>query len=122
MNAKFSNGRRRWLAAALAGAGACAGLGVARGAEHRIQVVAKRFEFTPNRIELKRGVPVVLELSTRDVPMGFSAPDFHVRADIVPGSVSHLRFTPDKTGEFTFLCDVFCGSGHEDMNGTLVVV
>ena len=26
--------------------------------------------------------------------------------------------TPTKIGEFTFLCDVFCGSGHENMEGT----
>jgi cytochrome c oxidase subunit 2 len=32
-----------------------------------------------------------------------------------------LQRTPDKTGTFTFLCDVFCGSGHEDMSGTLIV-
>jgi cytochrome c oxidase subunit II len=35
--------------------------------------------------------------------------------------VSTLRLTPDKTGTFTFACDVFCGSGHEDMTGTLIV-
>jgi heme/copper-type cytochrome/quinol oxidase subunit 2 len=32
-----------------------------------------------------------------------------------------LRFTPDRAGSFTFLCDVFCGSGHENMSGTLNV-
>ena len=30
--------------------------------------------------------------------------------------------TPTKTGEFIFLCDVFCGSGHENMEGTLRVM
>ena len=28
---------------------------------------------------------------------------------------------PDKTGKFTFSCDVFCGDGHEEMTGTIVV-
>ena len=32
-----------------------------------------------------------------------------------------LRFTADKAGRFDFLCDVFCGDGHEDMSGTLIV-
>ncbi|HEX7436841.1 MAG TPA: cytochrome c oxidase subunit II, partial [Caldimonas sp.] len=41
--------------------------------------------------------------------------------DIMPGKTATLRLTPDKTGSFIFLCDVFCGTGHEDMNGTLVV-
>jgi cytochrome c oxidase subunit 2 len=33
-----------------------------------------------------------------------------------------VRLMPDKVGTFTFLCDVFCGSGHETMNGTITVV
>jgi len=33
-----------------------------------------------------------------------------------------IAFTPARPGEFEFVCDVFCGSGHEDMTGTLVVV
>ena len=54
--------------------------------------------------------------------MGFSVPDFGVRADIIPGKVGRLRLTPDKTGTFVFLCDIFCGSGHETMSGTLTVI
>jgi cytochrome c oxidase subunit 2 len=67
-------------------------------------------------------VPVVLELTTADILMGFSAPDFDVRADIVPGKVARVRLKPDKVGTFAFLCDIFCGSGHETMNGTITVV
>ena len=54
--------------------------------------------------------------------MGFNLPDFGVRADIVPGKTTRLRLVPDKLGTFIFLCDVFCGSGHEEMNGKLTVV
>jgi cytochrome c oxidase subunit 2 len=119
-----SNHQRRQflLNAVVAGMGTVAVLAVAQQpAERIIKVTSKQFAFTPNRIELKKNEPVVLELTALDVPMGFNAPDFHVRADMVPGTVSRIRLTPDKTGEFTFLCDVFCGSGHEDMNGTIVV-
>jgi cytochrome c oxidase subunit 2 len=65
---------------------------------------------------------VTLELESADVVMGFNAPDFNIRTDIVPGKVSRLRFTPDKSGTFVFLCDIFCGDGHESMNGKLHVV
>jgi cytochrome c oxidase subunit 2 len=44
-----------------------------------------------------------------------------MRSDILPGVTTRLRFTPDKVGEFPFHCDIFCGSGHETMAGTLVV-
>ena len=87
-----------------------------------IKVMAKRFDYTPSRITVKKGVPVVFELQTRDVMMGFSLPDFNARADIVPDKVTRLRLTPDKTGTFIFLCDIFCGAGHEEMNGKLTVI
>src|SRR5581483_6761449 len=116
--------RRRFALAccgALAGAGAI-GFAVAAPSERTIELVARRFVWTPNAITLKKGVPVVLAIRTADVLMGFNAPDFGVRADIVPGSVAKVRFVPRKTGTFTFLCDVFCGSGHESMSGTIAVV
>jgi cytochrome c oxidase subunit 2 len=116
--------RRRFalaLGGALLGAGALGGRAIAKPPEKVIKVVARRFTYTPNAITLKKGVPVVLELTTLDVVMGFNAPDFNVRADIVPGQVARLRLVPDKVGTFTVLCDIFCGSGHETMSGTLVV-
>lgn len=114
---------RTGLAAVLLGlgaAGACAA--AAKPAAAVIKVTAKKFVFMPNAIKLKQGVPVVLEFTTEDVLMGFNAPDLGVRADIVPGKVTRLRIVPGKTGSFTFFCDIFCGSGHEEMTGTITVV
>lgn len=87
-----------------------------------IKIVAKRFEYTPSHLTLKRGEPVMLELTTQDVVMGFNLPDFELRADMVPDKVTRLPFVPDKTGTFPFLCDIFCGSGHEEMQGSLTVI
>ncbi len=104
------------------------GLGVgaahvaAQPAEQVIQITTKKFDYTPNQITLKKGVPVVLEFTTADVLMGFNVPDLGGRADIVPGKVVRVRLVPDKTGTFTFFCDIFCGSGHEDMTGIITVV
>ena len=94
----------------------------AQGKPRVIAVVARKFSYEPGEITLKLNEPVVFELTTADVVMGFSVPDFGVRATIVPGQKTSLAMTPNKTGEFTFLCDVFCGSGHENMEGTLRVV
>jgi cytochrome c oxidase subunit 2 len=90
--------------------------------EKVIRVSARRFEYSPSRLTLKKGVPVVLELTSEDVLMGLNIPDFNVRGDMEPGKVTRVRFVPDKTGTFTFLCDIFCGSGHERMQGTITVV
>jgi cytochrome c oxidase subunit II len=90
-------------------------------AERVIQITAKKFEFSPGSITLKKGEPVVFEISSGDRKHGFSLRAFGIRSDVLPGKVSRIRFTPDKTGKFTFSCDVFCGEGHEEMTGTVVV-
>jgi cytochrome c oxidase subunit 2 len=86
------------------------------------KVTAKNFEFSPAQITVKKGVPVILELTSQDSKHGFNLPQFKVRADVKPGSVTRVSFTPDKTGTFRFACDVFCGSGHKNMSGALIVV
>jgi cytochrome c oxidase subunit 2 len=90
-------------------------------AEREIHITAKKFEFSPDTITLKKGEPVVLVLSSQDRRHGFNLRGIGIRADVTPGGVARVRFTPDKTGRFTFSCDVFCGEGHEDMTETMVV-
>ncbi|HEX7499803.1 MAG TPA: cupredoxin domain-containing protein [Polyangia bacterium] len=107
-------------AAALA-LGTVAALALAKPKERVIKIIAKKFVFVPNEIRMKQGETVVLQFTAPEVPMGFNLADFGLRTDIMPGKTATLRLTPDKTGSFIFLCDVFCGTGHEDMNGTLVV-
>ena len=116
--------RRRLLAAGFAGAaGAVFGAAVfAQPEEKVIRITARKFEFLPKDVELRKGEPVVLEFTTTDVLMGFSAPDFKVRADIVPGQVARVRLTPERIGTFDFVCDNFCGEFHEDMSGQIHVV
>jgi cytochrome c oxidase subunit 2 len=110
--------RRRGFLAALAVLGFAP---LARSQERVIKISAKKFEFTPSEITLKKGEPVVLELTTEDVTMGFYAKELNASAEIVPGKVTPLRLVPDKTGSFDFICDVFCGDGHEDMGGKIHV-
>ena len=112
--------RRFVLAAGLVALAGGAGV-LAQKQARVIKVSARRFSFTPGEIALRKGEPVTFELTTEDIFMGMNIPDFGVRSDIVPGKTMTLSFTPDKAGTFTFLCDVFCGDGHEGMNGTLVV-
>ena len=119
---KFNNGFKIISVALFLGLGSIAVTMAAQPEEQVIKIVAKKFDYTPNQITLKKGVPVILELTTQDVLMGFNVPDLGVRADIVPGKVVRVRIVPDKVGTFTFFCDIFCGSGHEDMTGTITVV
>jgi cytochrome c oxidase subunit II len=108
------------LSIGLALAAAAPSHGIA-GEPRVVRMVAKRFSYTPSEIRLKKGESVVLELVSEDRVHGFRLPAFKIRTDVRPNEVTRVPLTPDKTGTFTFACDVFCGDGHDDMTGTVVV-
>jgi Icc-related predicted phosphoesterase/plastocyanin len=89
--------------------------------EQVITIMAKKFEYSPAEIRIKKGVPVILELTSLDRLHGFNCPDLHVRTDIYPGKISRQEILAQKTGTFEFFCDVFCGEGHETMTGKIIV-
>ena len=95
---------------------------VPAGPEQVVQMTAKRFEYTPSEITLKKGVPVILEITALDRDHGFKIPELGVRADLKSGEVTRVRIVPDRIGTFGFRCDVFCGDRHEDMAGEIIVV
>lgn len=94
----------------------------AQKAPLRIEVTAKRFDFTPGEITLKKGEPVVLVLKSLDVPHGVRFKELGIEAKVGKGQSSELAFTPNKTGDFAGHCAVFCGAGHGKMTLTLHVV
>ena len=86
-----------------------------------IKMTAKKFEYSPSEVHIKRGEHVVLELTSLDRKHGFKLPELGVRADVPPGGTARVEVTAEKAGRVPFACDVFCGDGHEDMTGTLIV-
>ena len=88
----------------------------------RIEITAKRFDFMPASITLKKGEPVVIFLKSTDVAHGLRFRDLGLDLRAKKGQTSELPFTPTKTGNFVGQCSVFCGGGHGQMKLTLHVV
>jgi cytochrome c oxidase subunit II len=119
--------RRNWIGHVL-GLGAVPVLAIsargvfAQAAEPQVvKIVARRFTYTPAEFRVKAGRPVVLEFTSLDFVHGFNMPDLKVRADLPPGKVTRVPVTPGKPGVYDFLCDNFCGDGHEEMHGRMIV-
>jgi len=89
--------------------------------ERVVHVVARKFAYSPDVIQLQLGVPAIIELTSLDRDHGFSVPELGLRIDVEPGKTARVRVVPGKVGTFEFHCDVFCGSGHEEMAGRIVV-
>jgi cytochrome c oxidase subunit 2 len=112
------------VAAALLAIGSAAMIVAARSSEsdeQQVSMLAMKFDYWPDVVTVKKGKPVVLELSALDRIHGFAVPGLGLRTDITPGPPTILRFTPEKAGVYSLHCDNFCGDGHEEMAGRIVV-
>jgi len=86
-----------------------------------IDITAKRFAFSPDRITLKQGQRVKLRLHSEDVTHGFFLRPLKLDEEIPAGQTVEVTVTPQTTGTFTTICDHFCGANHGNMNMTIVV-
>jgi len=86
-----------------------------------IEITAKRFAFTPDKITLKKGQTVKLRLHSEDVTHGFFLRPLKLDEEIPAGQTTEVTVTPQTVGTFTTICDHFCGTNHGNMNMTIVV-
>ncbi|MBJ9993058.1 MULTISPECIES: cupredoxin domain-containing protein [Paenibacillus] len=87
------------------------------GQTKEITVTAKNFAFDPPNIDLKAGDTVKLTFKNKDGVHGFEIPDLNV--NLQDGQTA--TFTVDKAGTYDFNCSIQCGSGHDNMTGTITV-
>jgi len=86
-----------------------------------VTITAKKFAFAPSQVTLKAGAPMIIELTSLDRQHGFNCPGLGIRADVNPGVITRVLVKPTKPGTYPFHCDIFCGEGHGDMAGTIIV-
>jgi cytochrome c oxidase subunit 2 len=86
-----------------------------------IEITAKRFAFSPDKITLKKGETVKLRIHSEDVTHGFFLRALRLDEEIPAGQSIDVTVTPEVSGTFTTICDHFCGANHGNMNMTIVV-
>jgi cytochrome c oxidase subunit 2 len=87
-----------------------------------IEIKAKKFQFSPSEITLKKGEPVILRLSSEDRTHGFLLKPLKIDTDITPGKATDIPVTPKAVGQYLVICDHYCGTGHGNMKMKLTVV
>ena len=75
-----------------------------------------------NELRVPVGAPVVLQLAAADVVHSLYLPNFRVKQDVVPGTVTRLWFQAQEAGEFEVGCAQHCGPGHYKMRGKVVAM
>ncbi|MBU6959581.1 cytochrome c oxidase subunit II [Pseudomonas sp. CVAP len=74
-----------------------------------------------NEVHLPLDQPVKVLLRSKDVLHDFDVPQMRGKMDMVPGMVSYFWFTPTKTGQYEIMCAEYCGVGHYNMRGHMIV-
>lgn len=77
---------------------------------------------TTDRLSLPKDVSVLFLATSLDVIHRFSAPEFLVRRDVVPGLVTPIWVEPRHTGRFKIESDYLCGAGDGVMLAAVDVV
>lgn len=86
-----------------------------------VRVSARQFAYEPAEIRVPKGARVRLLFTTEDVPHGLAIRGYEVSAVATPGKVTPIEFVADRPGRFLMYCTVFCGTGHPEHQGWLVV-
>ena len=84
-------------------------------AAREITLEAQKFTFAPAAIRVKEGERVTITVRNIDATHGISIPAFNARGK------ESVEFVATKKGNYPFYCATYCGSGHPDMQGTLIV-
>ena len=103
-----------------------------------IEVTAKKYEYSPSPIHVKRGMKVQLKITATDHDHGFKIATFPDGAaqsgtpglvfaaaqdcwQLKKGETTTIEFLAQTAGTYTFRCCHTCGVGHRGMKGELVV-
>jgi cytochrome c oxidase subunit 2 len=75
-----------------------------------------------NQIHCVTNVPVIINLTSKDVIHSFKVIAFRTTQDAIPGLRIPLHFTPTKVGTYQINCAQLCGVGHAAMSMGRVIV
>ena len=88
--------------------------------ERTIHMGVRKWVWEPSTLRAKQGELVRLVIHNADVDHPLYIPELGIEAEVPPeGAV--VEFEAKKKGSFFFLCGRYCGEGHAEMQGTLII-
>ncbi len=86
-----------------------------------IDVTLSRYAFSPERIEVRVGERVLLNLVSVDTVHGFQVKELGLNARTSGRGRTAIELMPMTAGTFRITCSEYCGSGHSRMRAWLIV-
>lgn len=89
--------------------------------EAYILAQASPWKFSPAEIRVPVGSTVTFYITSADVQHGFDLYNTNINMMALPGQISKLTVTFDTPGEYPYVCHEYCGVGHQNMYGKIIV-
>ena len=86
-----------------------------------VTIVARDFQFIPNRIEVVQDELVRITLTSEGRPHSFAIDAYRIVKRAGAGQTIVFDFRADQAGTFTFYCNLTSVHECQEMRGTLVV-
>lgn len=86
-----------------------------------VYLIGRLWQWWP-LLELQQGQSYRLHMASMDYQHGFSLQPINLNLSVHPGYDMVVTLTPSSTGEYTIVCNEFCGIGHHLMLGKIFVV
>ena len=87
-----------------------------------IEITARRFAFEPSQVEATVGERLQLVIRSADGVHGVEIKKLKIKKEVPRGGEPvTIDFTATAEGSFPILCSEYCGNGHGDMKGMLIV-
>lgn len=83
-------------------------------------ITARMWSWQPV-LELEKGKTYRVHMSSLDLQHGFSLYPLNINFMVIPGQDYVITMTPTSSGDFSILCNEYCGLGHHSMVGKLIV-
>ena len=91
------------------------------GGKYEAYITGQTWTWNPKEIRVPVGSTVTFFITSKDVQHGFMLWHTNLNVMVIPGQVSKVTITFEKPGEYTYICNEYCGIGHHTMAGKVIV-
>jgi len=84
-------------------------------------LVGRNYRYSPDRLEVTQNDLVSLTIRSEDLAYSFAIDEYRIVRRVPAGGSTTFEFHADRPGTFRFYSNLTSDSGHEEMQGQLVV-
>ena len=89
--------------------------------KYEVVMIGQAWSFSPSEVRIPAGSEVTFLMTTPDVIHGFHVEGTRLNVMLIPGQVARVEYTFEEPGEHLIICHEYCGIGHHNMWGKVIV-